>query len=425
MQFKIITLLSFMSENKNISFSLFVGSRILKPMKNSFSGPIIRISVISLVLGLSIMIISLAVLLGFKKEIRDKLSGFTGHIQIAKYDANPSLELPPINLDSLSFDDIKAIDGVVKVESFISKAAIIRTEEELQGVMVKGVGQDFDSTFFHENLVKGRIPDFYQTDKSNDILVSQKISNLLDVHLGDRLRVYFVNNESGQLRGRRFTISGIYQTSVEEFDERFVLADIRHLQKLNNWGTNQVSGVEIYVSDFNRIAPIEESVYEIIPYDLNTENIQERYPQIFDWLQLQDINVVVILVLIILVSTVSMISTLLVLIIERTRMIGVLKALGAQNKQIRNIFLIQAAYIIMIGLFIGNAIGLGLAYLQKYFGFVHLDAETYYMSVVPIHLDILSISLLNLGTLFLILLFMLFPSWVTSRIEPSKSIRFD
>jgi len=371
------------------------------------------------------MIISLAVLLGFKKEIRDKLSGFTGHIQITKYDSNPSLELPPLLLDSVDFDLLESVRGVEKVEEYVTKAAIIRTEDEMQGVMVKGVGNDFDSTFFSDNLVEGHIPDFYQSKKTNDVLISKKIADLLKIKLGDRLRVYFVNNESGQLRGRRFEVSGIYQTSVEEFDERFVLADIRHLQKLNNWNDNQVSGIEIYVNDFNQIASIEEEVYTMIPYDLNTENIMERYPQIFDWLELQDINVIVILVLIILVSTVSMISTLLVLIIERTRMIGVLKALGAQNKQIRNIFLIQAAYIIIIGLFIGNVLGLGLALLQKEFSFIHLNAETYYMSVVPIHLDFLSVFLLNVGTLLLILIFMLFPSWITSKIEPSKSIRFD
>lgn len=415
-----------MSGKRNISsFSFFVGTRILKPHGKSFSGPIIRVSIISLVLGLSVMIISLAVLIGFKKEIRDKLSGFTGHIRITKYDSNPSLELPPMITDSLDFDEIRSVEGVKKVESFVTKAAIIRTEEEMQGLMVKGVGNDFDSTFFSENLVDGRIPDFYQDRKTDGVLISREIANLLDLNLEDRLRVYFVNSETGKLRGRRFVVSGIYRTSVEEFDERFMLADIRHLQKLNNWEKNQVSGVEVYVDDFDQMSQIEEAVYKIVPFDLNTENIRERYPQIFDWLQLQDINVIVILVLIILVSTVSMISTLLVLIIERTRMIGVLKALGAQNKQIRRIFLIQAAYIIIIGLIIGNALGLGLAGLQKQFGFFRLDAETYYMSVVPIHLDLISILTLNLGTLILILLFMLFPSWVTSRIEPSKSIRFD
>jgi lipoprotein-releasing system permease protein len=415
-----------MSDNKKItSFSFFVASRILKPQQKSFSGPIIRISIVSLILGLSVMIISLAVLIGFKKEIRDKLSGFTGHIQITKYDANPSLELPPLELKNIDIAQLEQINGITKIEAFISKAAIIRTEDEMQGMMVKGVGHDFDSSFFSRHLLAGKIPAFYEEVKTDEVLISKNIADLLEIQLGDRLRVYFLNNESGQLRGRRFEVSGIYRTSVEEFDERFMLADIRHLQKLNNWESHQVSGLEIYVEDFKQMEQIEEAVYENIPYDLNTENIKERYPQIFDWLDLQDINVIVILVLIILVSTVSMISTLLVLIIERTRMIGVLKALGAQNKQIRNVFLIQATYIIIIGMMLGNALGMGLAFLQKKSGLVHLDPDTYYMSVVPIHLDWFSILSLNLGTLLLILLFMLLPSWITSRIEPSKSIRFD
>jgi lipoprotein-releasing system permease protein len=397
----------------------------LRPDKSGFSGPIIRISIISLVLGLSVMIISLAVLLGFKKEIRDKLSGFTGHIQITKYSNNPSAELPPLNLDSLDVDELRGVNGIIKIESFVSKAAIIRTDEEMQGLLVKGVGQDFNPEFFEKHLIAGHLPDFALEEKTNEVLISKLLADQLNIVLETNLRVYFVNNESGKLRGRRFTVAGIYQTSVEEFDERFMLADIRHLQKINGWESKQVSGIEVFVDDFSRIESIEEELYYAIPYDLNTENIKERNPQIFDWLQLQDINVVVILVLIILVSTVSMISTLLVLIIERTRMIGVLKALGAKNKQIRNIFLIQAAYIIVLGMAIGNIIGIGLALLQKYFGFIHLDAETYYMSVVPIHLDFTSVLLLNLGTLFLILVFMLLPSWITSRIEPSKSIRFD
>lgn len=404
---------------------LFLAGRIIKPAKGSFSGPIIIISIISLVLGLSVMMISLMVLTGFKKEISEKLSGFTGHIHIVKYNSNNSLELPPINIDSLDFHQIDEVKGVSHSQVFISKAAIIRTDEDMQGVMVKGVGADFDSTFFSNNLLRGSIPDFYGEKKSNEVLISEKIARLLHLQLHDLLRVYFVNNETGNLRGRRLEVIGIYQTRVEEFDERFVLADIRHLQKLNNWGENQVSGIELFVDDFSSLQAIEESVYDVIPYDLATENVKARYPQIFDWLQLQDINVIVILVLIILVATVSMISTLLVLILERTQMIGVLKAMGAKNSMIRRVFLLQAAYIIIIGLFFGNLFGIGLAYLQKNYELVKLDAETYYMSVVPINIDFVSILFLNLATLALVLVFMILPAMVTSRIEPAKSIRFD
>lgn len=407
------------------SFELFLAKRIIKPAEGSFSGPIILISIVSLVLGLSVMIIALMVLTGFKKEISEKLSGFTGHIHIVKFDSNNSLELPPISTEAIDLIKLNSIEGVAHSQVFISKAAIIRTDDDMQGVMVKGVGADFDSTFFSNNLVAGRMPQFYGEEKTNEVLISEKVANLLELELKDLLRVYFVNNETAQLRGRRLEISGIYRTSVEEFDERFVLADIRHLQKLNRWEENKVSGIEVYVDDFSRLEEIESHVNEEIPYDLSSENVKNRYPQIFDWLQLQDINVIVILVLIILVATVSMISTLLVLILERTQMIGVLKSMGARNSVIRKVFLIQAAYIIVIGLFFGNLLGIGLAWLQKTYGFIQLDAETYYMSVVPINMDLFSILALNVATLALVLLFMVLPVMVTSKIEPAKSIRFD
>lgn len=407
------------------SFEMFLAKRIIKPAQGSFSGPIILISIISLVLGLSVMIIALLVLTGFKKEISEKLSGFTGHIHIVKYNSNNSLELPPIYMDSVDIQRIASIKGVHNAQVFISKAAIIRTDNDMQGVMVKGVGADFDSTFFSNNLINGRLPRLYGINKTDEVLISEKMANLLDLELNDLLRIYFVNNETGQLRGRRLEIIGMYRTSVEEFDERFVLADIRHLQKLNNWNQNEVSGIELFVEDFSQLESIERLVNDEIPYDLSTENVKNRYPQIFDWLQLQDINVIVILVLIILVATVSMISTLLVLILERTQMIGVLKAMGARNSLIRRVFLIQAAYIIIIGLFFGNLLGIGLAYLQKTYGFIQLDAETYYMSVVPIHMDMFPILILNMATLTLVLLFMVLPVMVTSKIEPAESMRFD
>ena len=407
------------------AFEWLMAGRIIKPGKGSFSGPIMLISILSLVLGMSVMIISVVVLTGFKKEIREKVSGFTGHIHITKYNANNSLERPPIFIDSLNLDEISSLNTVLHIQPFITKAAILRTDDEIHGVMVKGVNAKFDSTFFSENMVEGRMPRIYSDKKTNEVLVSRTMANLLHLQLNDLLRVYFVNNNTGKIRGRRFSISGIYHTSVEEFDERLLIADMRHLQKLNNWQANQVTGVEVFVSRFDKIGEVESEIYDQIPYDMNTETVQERYPQIFDWLQLQDMNVVVILALIILVATVSMISTLLVLILERTQMIGILKSMGATNKMIRNIFLAQAGYIIVIGLFFGNLLGIGLAFLQKHYGLMELDAGTYYMSVVPINLDFIPILLLNLATLILVLLFMIFPVIVISRISPIKAIRFD
>jgi len=408
-----------------LAFELFLAGRIIRPDKKSFSGPIIFISILSLVFGLSVMIISVVVLTGFKKEIREKVSGFTGHIHIAKYNSNNSLERPPIFLDSLNFPKLQNIRGVQHLQSFITKAAILRTKDDIHGLIVKGVGADFDTTFFANNLLEGRMPKLFGEKKTNDVLISKTIANQLHLKMNDLLRVYFVNTVTGKIRGRRLHVCGIYHTSVEEFDNRLIIGDIRHLQKLNNWQPNQVTGVEVILSDFSEIANVEAELYDQIPYDMNTETIQERYPQIFDWLQLQDINVIIILVLIILVATVSMISTLLVLILERTQMIGILKSLGATNKIIRNVFIVQAAYIVIIGLFFGNLLGIGLSFLQQQYGLVELDPGTYYMAVVPINLDFFMIALINLATLVLVLLFMVFPVLVISRISPVKAIRFD
>jgi len=408
-----------------MAFESFMAGRMIRPGKGSFSGPIILISILSLVLGLSVMIVSVVVLTGFKKEIREKVSGFTGHIHITKFNSKNALESPPLYIDSIDIEQIAAIEGVKHIQSFISKAAIIRTEEEIQGVMIKGVGADFDAEFFIHNIQDGSMPDFSAKDKTNDVMISETLANQLKLRVNDPLRIYFVNNESGKIRGRRFKLKGIYHTSVEEFDKQFMLCDIRHLQKINHWDETQISGLEIFVNDFDDIAEISSEIYDQIPYDLSTETVQKRYPQIFDWLQLQDMNVIVILILIILVATVSMISTLLVLILERTQMIGILKSLGARNTSIRRIFLTQAAYIIVFGLFFGNLLGIGLAYLQKSFGLIKLDPDTYYMAVVPINLDLFPILLLNIATLILVLVFMLIPVLVISRIQPVQAIRFD
>jgi lipoprotein-releasing system permease protein len=413
------------SGNQPYAFERFLAGRMIRPSKGSFSGPIMLISIISLVLGLMVMIISLVVLTGFKKEIREKVTGFTGHIHITKYNSNNSIELPPIVVDSLNKTSLMKIQGLNHLQKFITKAAIIRTDDEIHGVMVKGVGADFDSSFFSHNMVEGKIPAVFEDKKTNEILISQNLSHLLNIRLGDLLRVYFVNNITGKVRGRRFLVSGIYHTSVDEFDDRMVIADIRQLQKINNWQANQVSGLEVFVDDYAQMDRIEAEMYEQIPYDMSTETVKERYPQIFDWLELQDVNVIVILVLIILVATVSMISTLLVLILERTQMIGILKSLGARNSMIRNVFLTQAAYIIITGLFFGNLLGLGLSFLQKTYGIVQLDPGTYYMSVVPINMDFFSIFILNVATLILVLLFMVFPVMLISRIQPVKAISFD
>ena len=243
---------------------MFVAGRIIRAGKGSFSGPIILISIISLVLGLSVMILSVVVLTGFKKEISEKVSGFTGHIHITKYDMSRSLELPPIILDSLDIDRIKGVKGVRHVQEFISKAAILRTDDEIHGLMVKGVNAHFDTSFYHQNLWKGRMPFFNASEKTNEILLSKTIANLLKLDLNDRLKIYFVNNETGQIKGRRWEVVGIYHTSVEEFDKQLLIADIRHLQKINHWENNQVSGLEIFVEDFSEMEQVEAEILRFL-----------------------------------------------------------------------------------------------------------------------------------------------------------------
>jgi lipoprotein-releasing system permease protein len=371
------------------------------------------------------MLLSVSIVTGFKKEIRDKVTGFAGHIQISKYDSNSSFETPPIVYSDSLKQGLEQIEGVKSVQSVATKAGIMQAKEDMLGIVLKGVTADFDTTFFSKHILEGRFPNLSKSKRSDEILISKNIAAQLNLGLKDTVRVYFLNNTEKSARGRRLFVCGIYETSLEEFDESFVVADQRHVQRLNNWTEEQVGGIEVFVDDFDQMEAITERVYAKLDYNLTASNAKDIYPQIFDWLALQDINVVVILVLMLLISSVSMISTLLVLILERTTTIGILKALGTQNVSVRKIFLYQAAYIIVRGLFWGNLLGIGLALLQKYFGIIKLDQANYYMSEVPINLDFLPLLGVNLLSLIIILLFLLMPSFVASKINPVTAIRYE
>lgn len=371
------------------------------------------------------MLLSVAIVTGFKNEISEKVSGFAGHIKISKYDSNASFESAPIEYTDSLKQMLLNNDGVTHVQSVSTKAGIMQANDELLGIVLKGVGLDFDSAFFVKNLLKGCFPKISAAKVSNEILISKKMADQLQLTINDTVRIYFVNNLESSARGRRLFISGIYETSIEEFDDAFVLADQRHVQKLNSWKDDQVSEIEVFIHDFDKIDAITEEVYSKLDYNLTAINAKEAYPQIFDWLALQDINVVVILILMLLISSVSMISTLLVLILERTNTIGILKALGAQNLSIRKVFLYQAAYIIVRGLFWGNFLGIGLAVVQKYFGIIKLDQANYYMSEVPINLDFWLVFGVNVLTLIIILLFLIIPSFIASKINPARAIRYE
>jgi lipoprotein-releasing system permease protein len=375
------------------------------------------------------MIISVATVTGFKNEIRRKIIGFGSHIQIINYDANNSFETEPISSNQAFLPLLDSIPGIRHVQVFATKPGIIKSKTDIQGAIVKGVGSDFDWSFFAGNLIEGSVFQVSDTAKTDKVLISKYFSDLLKLKPGDRFAMYFIND---QPRGRSFTVSGIYQTSLMEFDRQFILADIGHLQSLNNWDSSQVSGFEILIQDYTQLDRITAEVFNIAGMSFSQDgsklrviNVRERYPQIFDWLGLIDKNVWVLLGLMLIVSAFNMISGLLIIILDRTSMIGILKALGMNNLGVRNIFLYQSAYIMIKGLFWGNLIGIGICLLQYYFKLLKLNPESYFLEYVPVNFNMMQLFVLNAGTLLITLAVLLLPSMVIARISPSRTIRFD
>lgn len=409
----------------------FIARRLIRGRieKTSFSRPINIIAIVGIAMGLAVMIIAVAVLTGFKQQIRDKIVGFGSNIQILNFDSNLSLETIPVSDTQAFVPRIQEIDGIRHVQVFATKAGIIKTAEAIQGVVLKGVGSDFDWDFFRSSIIDGRVFTVSDTGRTNDVIISKKISDMLRLKTGDSFAMYFVQDPP---RSRRFTVSGIYETSLEEFDKMYVFCDIGHIKRLNGWTDDQVSGFEIFIDDFDRLDEITLAVRNQVGYKLledetkfRVTNIRLRYPQIFDWLNFQDMNVFIIITLMLLVAGFNMISGLLIIILEKTNMIGIFKAIGSNNVTIRKIFLYQAAYLIVKGLLWGNIIGLGLAYLQLKTGIISLDPSSYYIKTVPVNLELSHILMLNAGTMIIIILMLLVPSQLISRISPVKAIRYD
>lgn len=416
---------TFAKNHTALNVEFFIAGGILSKDKGNFSYPIVKLAVISIALGLAVMIISVAVTMGFKGAITDKVIGFGAHIQITSFGLNRSFEAAPVSIDQPFYPNLSDSSGIRHIQVFGTKSGLIKTEDQIQGIVFKGIWHDFEWSFFEKNIVEGAPVRIDPDAMTEQVLISKRLADKLEFGLADAVRVYFLNPDEPTPRGRRFTVAGIYETGLEEFDELFLIGDIRHIQRLNNWNSDQISGFEIFVDDFRNIDRMTEMVYNLVGYDLNAISIREVHPQIFEWLDLQDMNVIIILILMIAVAAINMISTLLILILEKTNMIGVLKSLGATNQMIRRIFLYNASFIIGRGLLWGNLLGLSLALLQYYFQIVKLDQESYYVSYVPIQLDLMPVVLLNIGTLALCVLFMLIPSYVISRITPVKAIRWD
>ncbi len=414
-----------------MNVDLFIAKRLFSDKKKTLAKQIINIALAGIALGLAVMIISVAVVTGFKKEVQDKICGFGSHLQIVNFDVNNSFETQAISIEQKCIPEIRKIPFVVSVEPFATKPGIIKTDEYIQGIVLKGVTGSTDLRFFKDNLVEGSLPVINDSVRVNDIILSEQIARLLRLKLNDPLYMFFINEDDTGPRMVQFKITGIYRTNLEEFDKTFIIGDIKHVQRLNNWNRDQVSGFEVLLSDFRKIRETEgrirESValYNTAENTLRVQSIIGKYPQIFDWLSVLDMNVWIILALMTLVAGFNMISGLLVIILEKSMMIGILKSLGSNNWNIRKIFLYLTGFLTSRGLLWGNILGMLILLAQKYLKVIHLDPASYYVEVVPVNINILHLLALNAGTLFLTMVMLVIPSQLVSRISPDKSIRFD
>jgi lipoprotein-releasing system permease protein len=410
-----------------LNYELFIAKRIIagKKYKNSISSPIIKIAITAIALGIIIMLIAVATASGLQTKIRDKMAGFKGHVQILNYDNNNSdVSITPINIEQDFYPEFENIAGIKNVQIFASKGGIIRTDTDFEGIIFKGVSGDYDWSFFEEYLVAGKIPDFEQR-RTKEVLLSQTVMNRLQLKLNDTIAATFLKTASSTLpSNRKYNISGIYNSGFAPFDKNMMIGDIREVQKLNKWTENQVGGFEVLLSNFDDIEEKSDEIYREISLTLNANSITNLYPTVFDWIQLFDNNVWFIIGIMILIAGINMITALLVLILERVQMIGILKALGSGNSSIREIFLYNATYLILKGLFWGNTIGLSLIGLQYFFEIITLNPETYYVAVMPVHISIGEVFALNIGTLVLCFLMLVIPSYIVTKINPSKSIKF-
>ena len=411
-----------------LNLEYFIAKRLItaKHFKSSISAPIIKIAISAIAIGMIMMIVSVATGIGLQQKIREKVSAFNGHIIISNYDNNQSeVTLVPISIKQNFYPKFTSVPDVSHVQAIASKAGIIRTETAFDGIILKGVGTDYQWSNINEYIVSGRLPDFSK-GINQEVVISQFLANRLNLKVGDSFNTFFIKENQNQLPNiRRFKITGIFNSGFQEFDATYIIGDIRHIQRINKWTPNQVGAFEVFVNDFDKIKPIGEEVYQQTASTLDTKTIIEKYSYIFEWLKLFDFNIIVILAIMIIVATINMVVALLVLILERTQMIGILKALGASNWSVRKIFLYNAFYLIVRGLFWGNLIGISLLLIQQYFGIIKLNPENYYVNQAPIYLNWGYIVLLNLLTVTVCSIVLLIPSYIITKISPVKAIRFD
>jgi lipoprotein-releasing system permease protein len=414
-----------------MSFIRFVSNRYSKKQKNEslISGPMMRIASIGIVLGMAVMIVAIAIVTGFKIEIQDKVTGFSSHIQLVNRDMNKSYEANPVDNNWPYLDEIKTYKGVKNLYPFITKPGVIKKDDEIEAVILKGIDSAYDWTFFGSYIIDGQALKLNSDEKSNGIVLSAYIANRLNLKVGDKVNMFFMQKP---IRLRKFTLTGIYETNLKTYDELYALVDLRHLQKLNGWEDNQYSGFEIPIDNFNEVEDITMQISDRVALEFNKDNESlqaistlEMAPQIYDWLQLQNMNVWVILILITLVAGINMITGLLINILEKTNQIGLFKAMGATNKQVIGIFMISASRIVGKGMLLGNSIGLTICFLQHQFGIISLDPDSYYLTKVPINFDWMLFLFLNIASFIVNIAMLTIPGLLIARIKPAKTIKFD
>ncbi|MBR0187540.1 MAG: ABC transporter permease [Prevotella sp.] len=415
-----------------MNLPLYIAKRIYSDQgdKRKVSRPAIRIATIGVAIGLAVMIVTVSVVLGFKHTIRDKVVGFGSHIQVHNIMNYNGSDPHPICANDSLMKAVGKLPGVAKAERFSMTQGILKTDEDFLGIAIKGIAEEYDTTFLSQHLIAGNITSFSDKTSKYKLLVSKMIADKMRLKVGDKVFGYFIDNQD--VRTRKFTISGIYQTNMTRFDETLCFTDLHTANKLNGWTDNQATGIEVLVKDFEKVNETANQFIDNINRtsdeqgnSLTSETIYELYPQVFSWLELLDINVWIILALMVCVAGFTMISGLLIIILERTQMIGILKALGARNKTVRHTFLWFSVFIIGQGLFWGNIVGIGIVLLQKYTGFITLDPQTYYVSEAPMELNLPLVALINIATLLICVFVLIAPSYLISHIHPAKSMRYE
>jgi len=411
-----------------LNFEYFIAKRIIgsKSYKSSVSSPIIKIGIAAIAIGIIVMLIAIATGIGLQQKIRGKAVAYNGHITISNFDSNTSEESQfPISINQEFYPEFKSVEGIKHIQAVATKFGVVKTETDFEGMVLKGVGTDYSWQYFEEFLIEGKLP-MYSDIMNNDVLISQYLAKRLGFKVGDGFQMYFMKEDTSKLPFiRKFDIVGIYNSGFQELDKTYFIGDIKHVQRLNRWKADEIGNFEVFIDDYNDLGTIGAQIYKNTPSTLNTMTVAEKYSSIFEWINIFDKNIYGIIGIMILVAGINMITALLVLILERTQMIGVLKALGTNNLSIRKVFLYNASYLILLGIFWGNLIGLGLLFAQQQFGLFPLNPEVYYVTQAPVYLSAGYVLTLNIGTFIVCMIMLLVPSYVISKISPVKAMRFE